>query len=174
MDYTIKAVKASGSKDPHGNEWFSVLFESGEQASWLAKTEPRVGDTVYGNITEETKKSGEGTYKRFRKAQKDVTVTGSTSSNAPYKMSNEEPGRQDSIMRMNALNNAVNRGNAAINMEKDFDVLQAAEEYYTWLKNEKIEDKAKEVFPEAEEVKEDKKEEVTFMDDEVDLDSIPF
>ena len=171
MDYTIKAVKASGQKDPHGNEWFSVLFESGDQASWLAKTEPRIGDTVYGNITEETKKSGEGTYKRFRKAQKDVTVTGSTSQTK----FTEDPGKQDSIMRMNALTNAVNMSvgihKAAVdeNHSVSVNILAAANDFYEWLKNEKIEDKAKEVFPEAEEVKDE-----DFMDGEISLDDIPF
>ena len=163
MDYTIKAVKASGQKDPHGNEWFSVLFESGDQASWLAKTEPRIGDTVYGNITEETKKSGEGTYKRFRKAQKDVTVIGSTS-NTKF---TEDPGKQDSIIRQSSMKAAVDL--VVGGQEKYEKLFDLAEEIVKWVKNEKIEDKAKEVFPEAEEVKDE-----DFMDGEISLDDIPF
>ena len=163
MDYTIKAVKASGQKDPHGNEWFSVLFESGDQASWLAKTEPRIGDTVYGNITEETKKSGEGTYKRFRKAQKDVTVTGSTSQTK----FTEDPGKQDSIIRQSSMKAAVDL--VVGGQEKYEKLFDLAEEIVKWVKNEKIEDKAKEVFPEAEEVKDE-----DFMDGEISLDDIPF
>ena len=163
MDYTIKAVKASGQKDPHGNEWFSVLFESGDQASWLAKTEPRIGDTVYGNITEETKKSGEGTYKRFRKAQKDVTVTGSTSQTK----FTEGPGKQDSIIRQSSMKAAVDL--VVGGQEKYEKLFDLAEEIVKWVKNEKIEDKAKEVFPEAEEVKDE-----DFMDGEISLDDIPF
>lgn len=163
MDYTIKAVKASGQKDPHGNEWFSVLFESGDQASWLAKTEPRIGDTVYGNITEETKKSGEGTYKRFRKAQKDVTVTGSTSQTK----FTEDPGKQDSIIRQSSMKAAVDLVTGG--QEKYEKLFDLAEEIVKWVKNEKIEDKAKEVFPEAEEVKDE-----DFMDGEISLDDIPF
>lgn len=163
MDYTIKAVKASGQKDPHGNEWFSVLFESGDQASWLAKTEPRIGDTVYGNITEETKKSGEGTYKRFRKAQKDITVTGSTSQTK----FTEDPGKQDSIIRQSSMKAAVDLVTGG--QEKYEKLFDLAEEIVKWVKNEKIEDKAKEVFPEAEEVKDE-----DFMDGEISLDDIPF
>jgi hypothetical protein len=162
-EYTIKAVKGSGIKDTHGNEWFSVLFESGEQVSWLAKSQPQVGDTVYGTITEEEKKNKPGeTYRRFRKEQRE---------NYQTNQSNEIREDNDSMYRCNALNNAVASRKDGESVET---TLSVADKYYEWLKGNQIVEKAKEIFSDDTPVPEPQGEVVDLDDNDINLDDIPF
>ena len=66
--YTIKDVKVTDFKDPHGNSWINVAFEEyGEPVVMVVKDPSKVmlGNKYDGEIKQVQKKSGNGTYNRF-------------------------------------------------------------------------------------------------------------
>lgn len=71
-EYEVQAVKQLEQKDERGNDAFQVKFSGeAETVFMLAKKPPVRGEVEYGNITDEPKKNGEGTYRRFRREQRD-------------------------------------------------------------------------------------------------------
>lgn len=68
MTYTIKDVKVSDFKDPHGNSWINVAFEEyGEPVVMVVKdpSSVKMGNKYDGEIKQVERKSGTGTYNRF-------------------------------------------------------------------------------------------------------------
>lgn len=101
MEYIPKIVKEVGDKDQYGNQPYSVLFESGESVFFKAQKAPAVGQPEHGVITEEPKKNGTGTYKKFKRVSPDQQSFGGN--RAPQRHEKNEDG----MAWGNALNVAV-------------------------------------------------------------------
>lgn len=127
MDYKVQAVQAVGDKDQYGNQAYSVKFaEVADSVFMKAQKAPVEGGTEHGVITDETSKAGKP-YKRFKRVTKE---------NFSSAKSKEDPGKQDSIMRMNALTNAVVYG-VQEKLNRD-SVLDNAEVFYQWLSRKTV------------------------------------
>ena len=160
-EYTTSNVKKVGEPDQYGNNGFSVIFAEEKDSVFMrAKKEPVEGGTEYGEITEETGKSGKSYRKFTRKQREDYNAPAQTSTPSAQPKQNFVD-RDDSITRQSALKSAVATG------EKDLDkIIALAEDFYVWLKGE---NKNEEEIPVPE-----PQGEVTDLDDEINLDDIPF
>ena len=75
QEYTVEDVRPRDYKDRHNNTWCDVAFkEVGEPVVWVMKdpSKARVGDKVYGSLTDEKTQNGDD-YQRFRREQKPET-----------------------------------------------------------------------------------------------------
>lgn len=132
MDYKVQAVQEVGDKDQYGNQAYSVKFaEVADTVFMKAQKAPVEGGTEHGVITDETSKAGKP-YKRFKRVAKE-------NFNPTQFKSKEDPGKQDSIMRMNALTNAV-AFSAIENLNRDA-TMDNAEIFYKWLSRKPVEAK---------------------------------
>lgn len=174
-DYNPTSVKETELEDQHGNKGYNVFFEGETKPVFMmAKNAPTVGQIEYGQIVDTPKKSGDGTYRKFTRKQREEGSVPTQSSNpvAPATQgSNFDTSygsNHDSMYRCNALNNAVATG------EKDLDKLtQLANSFYAWLagdahKHPMVEQTA------TPEVKDDAPLPEYQGDDDIDLDDIPF
>lgn len=66
QEYLVKYVKETGMSDDNGNKWYNINVEGDTRGiMMLAKKPPVVGEKEFGVVEEVTKKSGDGTYTRF-------------------------------------------------------------------------------------------------------------
>lgn len=70
-EYVPKDVKVLDFQDQNGNQAYNVQFSDGSYGFMLAKKAPQVGVPEYGDIEDTPKKSGDGTYKKFVRKQRD-------------------------------------------------------------------------------------------------------
>lgn len=154
-DYNPTTVKVVGEPDQHGNLAYSVFFEGQDKPVFMkAKNAPEVGKVEFGIITDEPKKSGEGTYRKFTRKQREEAPVANTSTDQTISFSS----RDDSITRQSALKSAVATG------ETDTaKLLDLADDFVTWLKNEALE-----------EVPPPKDEDKQIDDNEINIEDIPF
>lgn len=164
-DYNPTSVKELEFEDPHGNKGYNVFFENEDKPVFMmAKRAPEVGSVEYGQIIDTPKKSGEGTYRKFKREQREegqptpVEVSDSTTLQPIVP---NYSSRDESITRQSALKSAVATG------EKDLDkIIGMADDFLVWLKNEP--ETKEEPLPEPQG-------EVTTIDEsEINLDDIPF
>lgn len=101
MEYIPKIVKEAGEKDQYGNQPYSVLFESGESVFFKAQKAPVVGQPEHGVITEEPKRNGSGTYKKFKRVSPDQQSFGDNRAHQRHEKN------EDGMAWGNALNVAV-------------------------------------------------------------------
>ncbi len=157
-DYNPTSVKELEFEDPHGNKGYNVFFEGEDKPVFMmAKRAPEVGSVEYGQIIDTPKKSGEGTYRKFKREQREEGTTPAVVSET---VTQPVSNRDDSITRQSALKSAVATG------EKDMEkLLKTADDFLVWLKNEPTVVNDVEPLPEPQG-------EVDV--DEVNLDDIPF
>jgi hypothetical protein len=134
QEYIITSFKPSDFKDNYGNSWCEVAFEGmSEPARWVVKDPSRikVGDVVYGHIEDATSRAGKP-YNRFKIDQREDNQSSPQKASTGY---SESPEKQDSIYRSVALNNAavVYGGVSKLLIGE---ILQTADKFYLWLKNE--------------------------------------
>lgn len=160
-DYNPTTVKEVGEPDQHGNKAYSVFFEGQDKPVFMkAKNAPEVGKVEFGIIEDVPKKSGDGTYRKFTRKQREEQIqTATTSTNSNVTFTN----RDDSITRQSALKSAVATGET--DTEK---LLDLADDFVTWLKNEASTGGV------VEEVPPPKDDDKQMDDDEINLDDIPF
>lgn len=92
--------------DQHGNTWCTAVFlGEGEPVKWVVKdpTAVKVGDSYYGNITEEKSKAGKP-YLRFRR---ETRPEGSTSPQTDKPNDEYWTERNDAIKAQFAIKTAV-------------------------------------------------------------------
>lgn len=180
-DYNVTSAKEVGEPDQYGNKAFSVFFEGQEKPVFMKTkvgNEPTPGKIEFGVIEDAPKKSGQGTYRKFTRKQREEggvqnEPTQSSNPATPATQGSNYNPNHDSMYRCNALNNAVATG------EKDLDKLtQLADDFYAWLGGDAhkhplvasaILSKATEVPP-----PEPQGEAGMDPDGEIDLDDIPF
>lgn len=116
-------------KDQYGNTWYSVKFVGDASTFlWLAKDKPEEHKKYYGHI--EATKSGKAfRFKKDSVPEGEVAPVQANDKQASYA---ENPDKQRSINRCNALNNAVLNNPLA----KSSEVIEVAEVFYAWLQNE--------------------------------------
>lgn len=169
MDYTVQTVNKLGEGNEFGTPYNVKFAEEAETVFMLAKKAPIEGEIEHGHITNEpTKKDPSKTYRRFKRATKEG------GSFTPSQTS-KQPVDHDSMYRCNALNNAVAYATAAKVGDWN-DVLEVADGYYQWLKNENkgyeaAKATAESLKPKEEEPEEDKS---VFDGEEINLDDLPF
>lgn len=159
-DYNPTGVKETDFEDPHGNKGYNVFFEGEDKPVFMmAKRAPEVGNIEYGEIVDTPKRSGEGTYRKFVRKQKEegTVAVASEQKLAP----SHSDDRQDSIVRQSALKSAV----AAVGKPEPDQILSLADDFLNWLRNDDTPAKVEEDVPLPEPQGED---------DDIDLDSIPF
>lgn len=124
-EYVPKSVKLVGEPDQYGNNGYSVLFSNGENAFMKAQKEPVVGKEEWGEIIDAPKKSGQGTYKKFKRMQKEDAP------GAPQRP--QRPSKPDTaINRMSAIKTAAQAVQAGV----DYDTLQTyAELILMWIED---------------------------------------
>lgn len=177
MDYTVQAVDVLGAASDYGTPYNVKFAEEAETAFMLAKKAPVVGEVEHGNITDEpTKKDPSKTYRRFRRQQQEGFSKPSVQ-NTPKQVDH------DSMYRCNALNNAAtyvaHAGTGAsdpTNDERVDVILQNADRFYAWLKNEnKGYEAAKQTAEKLKITEETEEKPDEVMDgEEINLDDIPF
>lgn len=173
-DYNPTSVKELEFEDPHGNKGYNVFFENEDKPVFMmAKRAPEVGSVEYGQIIDTPKKSGEGTYRKFKREQREE---GTVQSVEPLEVSDPKAykavmsNRDDSITRQSALKSAVATG------EKDLDkIIGMADDFLVWLKNEPEQKEVPEIDDKiSDEPLPEPQGEVTEDVDEIDLNDIPF
>jgi len=133
-DYTVQALQEVGDKDQYGNQAYSIKFaEEADTVFMKAQKAPVVGGTEHGVITEETSKAGKA-YRRFKRVARENFTPKQNGA-----VRKEDPAKQDSIMRMNALTNAV-AFSAIENLNRDA-TMDNAEIFYKWLSRKPVEAK---------------------------------
>lgn len=115
MEYEITAFDIGKEPylDPHGNTWATVAFLGiSEPIKWVVKdpSKVKVGDKVWGKITDETSKAGKP-YLRFRKEKRpdDIKTVYDLKSNDEY-----WADKQAQIKAQWAIGQAVQVGIAGI------------------------------------------------------------
>lgn len=161
-DYNPTSVKEVGEPDQHGNKAYSVFFEGEDKPVFMkAKNAPAVGNVEYGVIEDAPKKSGEGTYRKFSRKQREEGTAQPVRLLTP-----QQPfsNRDESIYRQSALKSAVAVG------EKDPEkILNLADDFLTWLKNDAPTGGAVEEVPLPE-----PQGEVMDTEGEINIEDIPF
>lgn len=170
-DYNPTSVKELDFEDPHGNKGYNVFFENDDKPVFMmAKRAPEVGNVEYGQIIDTPKKSGEGTYRKFvRKQKEDVQQETTVASTAVQSTNVKFVDRDDAITRQSALKSAV----AAVGKPEPDQILSLADDFLAWLRNDSspaqvVEDKEDVPLPEPQ------GEVITINESEVSLDDIPF
>lgn len=103
-EYVPTQVRAIGTPDSFGNVAYSVTFSTDENALLRAKNAPEVGKTEYGQIIDAPKKDGSGTYKKFKREQREQQATFSGNSSAfNTKSFTADPGKISSIEWQKAI-----------------------------------------------------------------------
>lgn len=175
-DYNPTSVKELDFEDPHGNKGYNVFFENEDKPVFMmAKRAPEVGNVEYGQIVDTPKKSGEGTYRKFKREQREEGQP------TPVEVSEPKTGetivratfvdRDEAITRQSALKSAVATG------EKDLDkIIGMADDFLVWLKNEPEQKEVPEIDDKIsdEPLPEPQGEVVTIDESEINLDDIPF
>lgn len=170
-DYNPTGVIETDFEDPHGNKGYNVFFENEDKPVFMmAKRAPEVGNVEYGEIVDTPKRSGEGTYRKFVRKQREEAPATSPSQSASTSTVTEPAkstyvDRDEAITRQSALKSAVATG------EKDLDkIIGMADDFLVWLKNEAPVTEVKEEVP----LPEPQGEVITINESEVSLDDIPF
>lgn len=160
-DYNPTKVQETDVKDDYGNRGYNVFFEGEDKPVFMkAKNAPEVGKSEYGVITDEAKKSGNGTYRKFTRKQREEKAESQPASTGAVATSVKFENRDDAITRQSALKSAVAVGET--DPEK---ILKLADDFLVWLKND-VSEEAPLPEPQGE---------VTELDEsEIDLDDIPF
>lgn len=164
-DYNPTGVKQTDFTDPHGNVGYNVFFENEDKPCFMmAKRAPEVGTPEYGEIVDTPKKSGDGTYRKFVRKQREETssepsVTPTENTNMVF--SNRDSSRDEAITRQSALKSAV----AAVGKPEPDQILSLADDFLKWLRNDNTEEVP---LPEPQ------GEKVTIDDGDINLDDIPF
>lgn len=161
-DYNPTGVKEVDFEDSHGNKGYNVFFENEDKPVFMmAKRAPEVGNVEYGEIIDTPKKSGEGTYRKFVRKQREehTEAPKEASSNTGVVVKATFVDRDEAITRQSALKSAVATG------EKDLDkIITMADDFLVWLKNEvPTKDEAPLPEPQGEDI-----------ESEINLDEIPF
>lgn len=176
-DYNPTGVKETDVTDSYGNKGYNVFFEGEDKPVFLkAKNAPEVGKVEYGEITDEAKKSGNGTYRKFTRKTKDegahtqesVTANGKEYP-VPSGQSTYQPKDSEGMAWGNALTNATTLVGQGGTPEE---VIKVAEMFFNHRlglqQTPEIDDKiSDEPLPEPQG-------EVTEDVDEIDLNDIPF
>ena len=165
-DYNPTGVKQTDFTDPHGNVGYNVFFEGEDKPVFMmAKRAPEVGTPEYGEIVDTPKKSGDGTYRKFVRKQREEAAPSQTTPDIPKPVASWD--RDEAITRQSALKSAVATGEK--DPKKIFDL---AEEFYLWLGGSGIDvpdDKEEVPLPEPQ------GEKITIdADEEIDLSDVPF
>lgn len=100
QEYVPKEIRPIGTPDDYGNQAYSVTFSNNENALLRAKKAPAVGVAEWGEIIEAPKKDGSGTYKKFKRHQKEQQ---SFSRQPQTKSFTADPGKISSIEWQKAI-----------------------------------------------------------------------
>ncbi len=123
MEYEIIAFDTGKEPfvDNHGNTWCTVAFQGiSEPVRWVVKdpTKYKIGDMVYGKITQETSKAGKP-YNRFRKESPSEGLQKYAEDVSQDKPSAEYwDNKQRQIKAQWAIGQAVQLGIAGSNIEE--------------------------------------------------------
>lgn len=132
-DYNPTGVKETDLVDPHGNKGYNVFFENEDKPVFMmAKRAPEVGNVEYGEIVDTPKKSGEGTYRKFVRKQREEAPEQPKPAEGGVPATPSYGSRDDSMYRCNALNNAT----ALFAAGKIEDPIIMADDFMAWLRNE--------------------------------------
>lgn len=157
-DYIVTSAKEVGEPDQYGNKAFSVFFENETKPVFMktkAGNEPTPGKTEYGVIEDAPKKSGEGTYRKFTRKQREEANVAQVANTGTATFT-VHSDREASIQKQSALKSAVATGETDV--EK---ILKLADDFYEWLGGTGI-TVPEEPLPEPQ------------GEEEIDLDDIPF
>jgi hypothetical protein len=92
QDYKLRSFKKSDFQDFHKNYWCDAAFEGfGEPVKWVVKDPTKVseGETYYGEIKEETSKTGKAYWRFFKQQPPDGATPSPNSGKVPYKDNSE-------------------------------------------------------------------------------------
>lgn len=164
MEYTPQEVKVVGEPDYHGNLPYSVKFTDGSYGFMKAQNAPVVGTPEFGEIQDVQKRSGDGTYKKFVRKQRDNTQTSQTTQQQSTQQPKQKSSGYDaeSAKWLNAMNNATQLVSLTPGSTLESNVqsvLTAAHNLYTG--EAKPAEQPQEIPPDE-------------PDDEVDLSEVPF
>jgi len=177
-DYLVTSAKEVGEPDQYGNKAFSVFFENETKPVFMktkAGNEPTPDKPEYGIITDEPKKSGDGTYRKFTRKQKEEGVTTTQTVNVDNKSYPVPQGKEITVSDGMAWGNALTNATSLVGQGGDpSEVLKVAEMFFNhrFGLQDKVEEKVEEEVPVPE-----PKGEVGLdidPDGEIDLDDIPF
>lgn len=137
QEYKVTSVNPTGNVDAYGNQGYSIFLEGDTKPVFIkAKNAPVVGGVEFGTITDEQKRSGQGTYRKFTRKQRPDEQTSFKSSGAPgapgasEKQFKADPDSRESIEWQTSLK-------AAVEVTRDF--------YMSSEMPKTVEDYAKEV-----------------------------
>lgn len=169
-DYNPTGVKEVGEPDEYGNKAYSVFLEGESKPVFMkAKNPPVVGEIEHGQIIDAPKKSGDGTYRKFERKQREegtpeLGKTYAVNAEGVKEVNWSADPKQDSIVRQSALKSAV----AAVGKPEPDQILSLADDFLNWLRND--DSPAEEEVP----LPEPQGEVTTINESEVSLDDIPF
>jgi len=134
-DYNPTNVKETELVDQHGNKGYNIFFEGEDKPVFMmAKNAPLVGNVEYGEIVDTPKKSGQGTYRKFARKQRDEAFAAPVGPRITTKESSDPLSisaweRHSSIERQSALKSAAGSG-----LIDTTEILKRADSFLDWLR----------------------------------------